>query len=144
MWWLFTRKVQKHPVIQPGEIVHRACYGMGEGIVGIANHLVSANSAMPIEAWSAADGTGLATPIDRTGIVALTDRRLLFFAKRLAIGTPKILTAEWPLEQLRDILWDDDTLTLSFRDGSAAKLHVPSNQSPKKLVQAWRDQARQD
>lgn len=141
MWWRFTKKIQRHAVIQDGETVYQACYGMGAAIVEMANRAVAQSPTGPGGGWQAEDGTGLAEPIDRTGVVALTDRRLLFFAKRLAIGTPKTLTAEWSLEQISDLSWSDDTLTLAFVDGSRAQLHVPSNQSPQKLVTAWQQMA---
>lgn len=143
MWWRFTKKIRRHPTIHDGEIVHQACYGMGAAIIAIANRVVAQSSTGHGGGWQAESGTGLAEPINRTGVVALTDRRLLFFAKRFAIGTPRDLTAEWPLEQVADLTWGDDTLTLEFVDGSSAQLHVPSNQSPHQLIAAWKQTARQ-
>ena len=134
MWWRFTSKIQKHDAIASDETVHWACYGLGGKIVAMANRSISPVS----ETWSVpTSNDGLAAAIDRSGIVALTDRRLCFFAKRFAIGRPKSLTADWPHETLEAIEYEDDTLTISFADGSSAQLHVPSNQSPGKLIAAF-------
>ncbi len=136
MWWLFTKKVQKHGSIRVGETVYQACYGLGGRIVQVANRAVSPVS----ETWKVPEtDDGLASPINRSGVVALTNQRLLFFAKRFAIGNVKELTAEWPLKLIGNISYDDDTLAIAFVDDSVASLHVPTNQSPNKLVSALSD-----
>lgn len=38
--------------------------------------------------------------IDRSGILALTDRRLLFFPVKTAVTKPKALGAAWPLSRI--------------------------------------------
>lgn len=85
------------------------------------------------------EAQGLAEPLKQTGVLALTDKRLLVFKKQLAIGSPKDLSAQWPLDQVTSIAYDKaaSTLTVHFTDGTGAGLHVPSNQSPDKLAAAF-------
>lgn len=105
-WWRMTPGVRKHPAIQPDETVIHACYGLGAGFVRGANRATdpTPGSGPKAVAWDDTfmDGvTGLATAIDQTGVLALTDKRVLFFAKRFAIGRPKQIVGEWPLDQVR-------------------------------------------
>lgn len=132
MWWLFTKKIENHQDIDHSEKVLHACYGLGGKIVEKANRKISSRT----NTWKQFEAAkeGLAEPLDRSGIIALTDRRLCFFAKRFAIGSPKRMTAHWPLETLRSISYDEDTLGIKFIDESIAGLHVPNSQSPQKLI----------
>jgi len=134
MYWLFTKKVQRHVTIQADEVVYQACYGLGATVVQVANRTLSVGR----ETWSVPQkDEGLASSLSRGGVIAISNKRLLFFAKRFAIGKPGKLTADWPLSQLTNISWIDPQLSISFVDHSKASLHVPRNQSPLKLVSAW-------
>ena len=134
MWWLFTRKIQRHHEIAEDELVFRACYGLGPKTLQIANRTISYVS----ETWSVPESSdGLASAIDQNGVLALTDRRLCFFPKTFAIGTPKKLKADWPIEVIERMSYDDGQLKIEFADGSVAELHVPAAQSPKKLLDAF-------
>lgn len=132
-----TNKTQKHPAIESDETVIQASYGLSRGIVAFAN-LVDGIRA---KAWNDEMGKaeGLAGPLKHSGVLALTDRRLLYFKKRFAIGRPKTIVGDWPLEQVAAIAYDgeDNTLTITFSDGSSAGLHSPSNQWPDKLVEGF-------
>lgn len=133
-----TGKAQEHPAIEAGETVIQASYGLSRGVVAFANLV----DGMPrVKVWNDEMGTaeGLAGPLKHTGVLALTDRRLLFFKKRFAIGRPKTLIGDWPLEQVAAIAYDseDNTVTVTFADGSSAGLHSPSNQWPDKLVEGF-------
>lgn len=134
MWWLFTGKIQRHREIADDEQVLRACYGLGPKTIQIANRSISYVS----ETWSVPESSGgLASAIDQNGVLALTDRRLCFFPKTFAFGTPKNMEADWPLEVVERMDYDDGQLKVEFADGSIAELHVPSAQSPKKLLGAF-------
>lgn len=124
-----------HASLDSGEQVQHACYGLGRQIVALANRSVS-----PVtKTWNAPEesATGLAAPIDRSGVVVLTDRRLLFFRKRFSIGTPKHLTHAWSLDQIRRVEFQEENLVIDFADGSQAGLHVPPMQKPKRLVELF-------
>lgn len=133
-----TKKAQRHPAIEPGEIVIQASYGLSSGFVQFANRVDGIPNFKP---WNEEMGTaeGLADALKHTGVLALTDRRLLFFRKRFAIGRPKTLTKAWPLEQVTAIDYDeeDNTLRATFSDGSSAGLHSPRNQWPHKLAEGF-------
>lgn len=124
-----------HRALEPGESVQHACYGLGGQIVAFANRSLSRTS----ETWDTPESSqhGLAAPIDRSGVVVLTDRRLLFFRKRFSIGTPKNLTHAWPLTQISDVEFIEDNLGIEFADGSKAALHVPPMQKPKRLAELF-------
>lgn len=133
-----TGKVQKHPEIEPGETVIQASYGLSSGVIEVANQV---DGMRHVKVWNEEMGNavGLANPLKHTGVLALTERRLLFFRKRFAIGRPKNLTARWPLEQIVaiDYTKDDNTLQVTFSDGSSAGLHSPPNQWPHRLVEGF-------
>lgn len=137
-YWRMTKKVQRHPAIAPGESVIQASYGLSSGFVQFANRVDGIPNFKP---WNEEMGTaeGLADALKHTGVLALTDRRLLFFRKRFAIGRPKALAKEWPLDQVVAIGYDDadNTLRVTFLDGSSAGLHSPRNQWPDKLVEGF-------
>jgi hypothetical protein len=134
MWWKFTKKIQSHPEIASDEEVFHACYGLGAKLVEFANRSISRTS----KAWDVPESSdGLAASIDCNGVVALTDRRLCFFPKVLAIGTPKAIKADWPINVIDGITYAENQLRIEFKDGSVAELHVPSSQSPGKLVAAF-------
>jgi hypothetical protein len=134
MWWRFTKKIQRHRDINENEIVLHACYGLGAKLVQFANRTVS-----PVtETWSVPQSReGLALPINCNGVLALTDRRLCFFPKIFAFGTPKTLKFEWGLNFIENISYSDGQMRVDFSDGSRAELHVPRSQSPSKLVTAF-------
>jgi len=137
-YWRMTAKTQKHPAIEPGETVLQASYGLSRGVVAFANRV----DGMPrVKVWNEEMGEaeGLAAPLKHTGVLALTDRRLLFFRKRFAIGRPKTIIGDWPLGQIAAIAYeaDDNTVTVTFSDGSSAGLHSPANQWPHKLVEGF-------
>lgn len=143
-WWRMTPGVRKHPAIEADETVIHACYGLSAGFVRMANRTADptpASGPRPA-AWDddfMNGATGLASVIDQTGVLALTDRRVLFFAKRFAIGRPKNLIGEWPLEQVRNMSYDksETVLRIEFTDGSHSGLHVPPSQSPAFLVERF-------
>lgn len=134
-YWRMTKKVQKHPAIAAGETVIQASYGLSNSVVQFANRV---DGVRHFKVWNdeMGEAEGLAEPLKNSGVLALTDRRLLFFRKRFAIGRPKTLAREWPLDQIDAIDYDDDdnTLRVTFSDHSSAGLHSPRNQWPEKLV----------
>ena len=146
-YWRMTKKTQKHPAIDPGETVLQASYGLSATFVGAANAAVSAQQSRTIRTavWNEdmGDGEGLARPLKNTGVLALTSKRLLFFKMMFAIGRPKNLVAQWPLDQIAAIDYSeaDKTLMVTFADGSAGGLHSPKNQWPHKLAAAFQELA---
>ena len=138
-----TKKTQKHPAIAPDETVIQASYGLSRGFVRFANRAADPTPASGPRniVWSdeMGEAEGLAEPLENTGVLALTDRRLLFFKKAFAIGSPKTLTAEWPLDQVLAIEYDEAEhhLMVRFSDGTGAALHVPRNQWPDKMVDGF-------
>lgn len=130
-----TGRMKGHPALDDGETLIHACYGLGAKIVAVGNRAASRHS----NAWDVPQSgeEGLAAAINRSGVVALTDRRLIFFAKRFSIGTPKAVTAQWPLSQVVSVKFENDNLMIEFEDGSVAGLHVPPLQKPKRFVEKF-------
>ena len=143
-WWRMTKGVAKHPTIQPDEEVVHASYGLSSKIVSFANRAVrsSPQSGATYETWNADLGAteGLADVFKTSGVLALTNKRLLFFAKRFAIGTVSDLTAQWTFDQVVAIEYDapESSLTVKFVDQSWAGLHSPGIQRPQRLADGFR------
>lgn len=130
-----TRRLKDHPELGDNETLLHACYGLGAAIVKLSNRIASPH----LDTWDTpetSDG-GLAAPVTRSGVFALTNQRLLFFAKRFSIGTPKHITAAWPLTQIEAVRFTEDDLMIVFVDGSQASLHVPPMQKPKRFVECF-------
>ncbi len=142
-YWRMTGGARKHPDITADEDVIQASYGLSAGFVRKANRLAdpSPHDGISTDVWNAdmGEAEGLAEPIKTTGVLALTTKRLIFFDKRFAIGRPKKILATWPLEQITGITYSkpDTTLMVEFTDGSASGLHVPSSQSPGKMIDGF-------
>lgn len=142
-YWRMTGGVKKHPIIEPGEVVHHASYGLSAGVVKAANHAVdpTPESTPSPMIWNSEMGEaiGMAAPLGTTGVLALTDRRLLFFKKMFAIGAVKTLAAQWPIKDVTAVQYDKEsnTLTVGFSDGTSAGLHCPKSQHPHKIVEGF-------
>ncbi len=146
-YWHMTKKVLGHPELGAEENVLHACYGLSANFVSMANVAANSRTIMvgrtgdvsSLELWTTdfAGEEGLAAPLTKTGVLVLTDQRLLYFEKALAIGKPKKILATWPLRQLTAISYDDKTLRIRFSDGSIGGLHVPKAQQPRKFLDAF-------
>lgn len=149
-----TKKVAKHPEIREGEMVLHACYGLSASFTQLGNTAASGLSAAAknqpslggnkTDLWDADfDGTdGMASPINQTGVMALTDQRLIYFKKLFAIGSPKEILATWPVDQLVGVTYEGNVLRLTFFDGSMGGLHVPAAQKPKRFLEAFEEVSR--
>ncbi len=134
-----AKKVRGHAGLTAGESVADACYGLGKGVLAAAD-LVKApgmrHYAMQADRATADPAGSLAAAIDRTGILAVSDHRLLFLPVKTAITRPKAIAAAWPLAQVRGAAYDKPMLTVAFVDGSIGGLHVPANEQPAAFVEA--------
>jgi hypothetical protein len=147
-YWHMTRKVARHPTIDPDETVLHAAYGLGASFVRFANSSATGLNAVQRgrpslfqeELWSADyDGSeGLAQPLQCNGVVAVTDRRVIFFKKATVVGRPKHIAGVWSHDQVEGAEYDatDKVLRLRFVDGSSGGLHVPGNQKPQRILDA--------
>lgn len=108
-YWHMTGRVTRHPEIRKGERVLHACYGLSASFTRMGNAAASGLSSAAkrhpdvgnkTEFWEAdfEGKEGLAAVISRTGVLALTTERLIYFKKTFAIGSPKEILATWPLE----------------------------------------------
>lgn len=134
-----AKKVRGHGDLAPGETVADACYGLGKGVLatadlarapGIRRYSKEAELATDDPAGS------MAAAIDRTGILAVSDQRLLFLPVKTAITKPKAVAASWPLTQVQGAAYDKPMLTVAFADGSVGGLHVPAAEKPDGFVAA--------
>ena len=128
-----AKKVRSHGDLASGEAVTDACYGLGKGVLGAAD-LAKApgmrHYSMQADQATADAAGSMASAIDRTGILAVTDQRLLFLPVKTAITKPKAVAAAWPLAQVRGAAYDKPMLTFAFADGSIGGLHVPAAEKP--------------
>jgi hypothetical protein len=142
----FTRRLQNHPALQPGETVRHAGYGLGYGTLALADRALGRMTVrQPDErdvgyrgehhaATGGADKSGLAATIVGNGVLAVTDRRLLFFPKTTVIGTPKAIGAELPLSRVAGATYKAPMLAVHLADGSTFALHMPRNQQPDEIA----------
>ena len=114
-----------------------ACYGFGKGVLGVAD-LVKApgirHYSKQAEGATNDPAGSAAAAIDRTGIICVTDRWVLFLPVKTAITKPKEVAAAWPLDAVAGGAYDKPMLTLAFTDGSVGGLHVPRPERPDDFV----------
>lgn len=147
-YWHMTNKVARHPEIREGETVLHACYGLSADFVALSNAAAQGTSAVIRDTispqatagiWESdfAGKSGLATPITKTGVLALTNQRLLYFEKATVVGNPKKILATWTIDQLSAAIYAEKTLRIRFADGSIGGLHVPGSQKPKRFLECF-------
>lgn len=137
-----AKKVREHPDLEPGEEVIDAVWGAGKGLLKMAD--ISTIGGMPGQtnmsgqmASSTDRPEGSAAQVmDRNGIIALTDRRMLFLAVKTAVRKPPAITAGWPFAELAGVRWEKPMLLVDFADGSTGGLYVGSTERPAELVTA--------
>jgi hypothetical protein len=133
-----AKKIQGHRDLEAGEAVVDACYGLGKGVLAAADFVSLGGRAKPYSEAADArtdDPTGSeGAKIDRTGILCITDRRLLFLPVKTAITKPKTVAAAWPLSSLMGATFEKNILAVEFADGSVGGLHVPGAEHPSDFV----------
>ena len=132
-----AKKVRGHADLEPGETVVDACYGLGKGVLSFTDRLDPQRAHHYSNEASAAthDPAGsAAAAIDRTGIICVTDRRVLFLPVKTAITKPKAVAAAWPLAAVVESGYDSPMLTVTFADGPTGGLHVPRPEKPNDFV----------
>jgi len=129
-----TKKIEGHGDLAAGEVLIDACYGLGKGFLLMADraggprrHHAYGDEASA--ATSEPEGSEAAR-LDRNGILALTDQRLIFLPVKTAVRKPKAVAASWDHAEIADVLYDKPMLTVTFGDGSIGGLHVPRNEKP--------------
>ena len=148
-YWDMHKKMQGHPALQAGETPVATVYGLGEGMLAAADAASRSLRPPPTqpmstggysdeydEAVQGRDAHGFATEVSGNGVLALTDRRLLFFKKATVAGAPKEVTAEISASLVVGASYDKPMLTVEFADESAIGMHVPRNQKPDAFVAA--------
>ncbi len=146
-------KIEGHPDLLAGESVIDACYGLGGSMLKMADAAggaltktidanpvtgTSASPAYSAQADAVRRGEGMASTIARNnGIVALTDRRLLWCPVKTAIGKPKRIEAAFDRSDVVRVHYERPMLVVEFSDGSTAGLHVPRAQRPADFVSAF-------
>ena len=140
------KKVVDHPKLEPGERVVDACWGLGRGALRAAdiagrsflNEWLSSDPGYAEQLDAATAGEGMAARIDRNGILALTDRRLLWMPVSTAVKKPRDVEAAFALDDIEDIAYDKPILVVRFADGSAGGFHAGPADKPAEFVAAWR------
>ncbi len=147
-YWHMTPKVARHAEIGDDETVLHACYGLSADFVAFSNIAASGGASVmrnsienlsPADLWRCdfAGESGHAAPLTKTGVLALTNRRLIYFQKSVVVGRPKKILATWPIEQLSAAVYHDKVLGIRFSDGSIGGLHVPPSQKPGEFLKAF-------
>ena len=135
-----AKKVREHPDLEPGEEVIDAVWGAGKGLLKMAD--ISTVGGMPGQTNHSGTMAGstdrpegsAAQVMDRHGIIALTDRPILFLAEKTAVRKPAASTAGWPFDQIAGVRLEKQMLLIDFADGSTGGLYVGSMERPGDLV----------
>ena len=143
----FTRRLQNHPALQPGEIVRHAGYGLGYGTLALADRALGTVRQPDERDWLSRGGRGaqpaagtrpaLRRPLMAMASRAVTNKRLLFFAKRTVIGTPRAVSAACRCSGVAGATYKAPMLAVHLGDGSTFSLHMPRNQGPDRLRRCW-------
>ncbi len=132
-----AKKVRGHGDLTPGETVADACYGLGKGVLAAADQVRAPGIrrySKQAELATDAPAGSMAAAINRPGILAVTDQRLLFLPVKTAITKPKAVAAAWPLAQVLGAAYDSPMLSIAFADGSVGALHLPTAEKPDDFV----------
>jgi hypothetical protein len=137
-----AKKVRDHPDLEPGEQVIDACWGAGKGLLKMAD--ISTIGGVPGQTNLSGQAEGAterpegsaASVFDRNGILALTDRRVLFLGVKTAVRKPPAITGSWTFAEVVAVRWEKPMLLVDFPDGSTGGLYVGSMERPADLVAA--------
>jgi hypothetical protein len=135
-----AKKVRGHRDLEAGETVVDACYGLGKGVLAAADFVslggVATQYASDADGRTVDPAGSEGAKIDRTGILCITDRRLLFLPVKTAITKPRTVAAAWPLSGVAGATFERNILAVEFADGSIGGLHVPGAEHPSDFVVA--------
>ncbi len=133
-----VKKLAGHPDLIPGEQVVDACWGAGAAMMRFAARWT--NIARPhqsdIEAAAGKEGGGRADVIASNGIIALTDRRLLWCPVKTKVGKPERLFG-FEFHEIAGLRHDEPVLVVEFTDGSSGGIRTDFMGRPAALVRAY-------
>lgn len=133
-------------VMEPGEQVLAAIRTMprgttvGMGIGGLVGAAVAERQAKKSQSGQTEGSTAAGWPSTKSA-VGLTDRRLLIF-NYTAMGKPKELIGEFPLDQLASVDVDKgmtNKVRFAFTDGSAAQVECAKMEKVGDFVSAFQN-----
>ena len=132
-----TRKIRGHPELQPGETAIEAVYGLGRTMLAAADSVGSRRggggySGEYDRAAGGSDAPKRASAISGNGVLVVTDRRLLFFRKRFAIGTPRDLVATSRSARWRRATTSVRCWSSSSPTGRSPRCTSPGPRSPRR------------
>jgi hypothetical protein len=114
---------------------------MGTAIGGLVGQAVAQRQASKAQAAAAGEGSLAATWPGGNAAVGLTEQRLLVFSYT-AMGKPKDLVAEFPLDQVQAVELEKkkisaNNLHFRFADGSAAQVECAKMEKTGDFVEAF-------
>ena len=135
-----TKKIVGHSDLLPGEHVIDACWGAGSTMMrwaSAATLIVKPNLTRRVERVAVAgSGEGLAEAISSNGILALTDRRVLWCPVKTKLGKPeKIIGFEF--DEIAQIRHDKPLLMVDFKDGSTGGIRSDLMERPGEFMKAY-------
>ena len=134
-----AKRVSRVDGLLPGERVVDAAFTMGRVALGMAGMVGAGGYEDAVEAAEGqAGGRGMAEPIGKhNALVALTDQRLLYCEVKTALFKPKDIDAAFPLGDVTDLSFAEETLSITFRDGSRAAVYATKREGVP-LAEAFR------
>jgi hypothetical protein len=131
-----VKKLAGHPDLIPGEEVKEACWGAGAAMMKVARWTnIDRPQHSDIEEV-VGKGGGRADVIASNGIMALTDRRLLWCPVKTKVGKPEKLFG-FEFDEIAELRFDKPVLVVEFKDGSSGGIRTDFTARPGDLMKAW-------
>src|SRR5688500_16057389 len=131
-----VKKLAGHPDLIPGEQVREACWGAGATMMKAARWAsIAKPERSDIEEVEGKEG-GRADVISSNGIMALTDRRLLWCPVKTKVGKPEKLFG-FEFDEIAELRLDKPLLIVEFTDGSSGGIRTDLMGRPGDLMKAW-------
>lgn len=131
-----VKKLAGHPDLIPGEEVREACWGAGATMMKAARWASIAKPAHSDIKEVEGTGGGRADVISSNGIMALTDRRLLWCPVKTKVGKPEKLFG-FEFDEIAEVRLDKPLLIVEFTDGSSGGIRTDPMGRPGDFMKAW-------
>lgn len=132
-----TKKIVGHPELLPGEQVLDACWGAGANMMTVAKWVGPRDRSLKHSIKDVkGTGDGRAAAIASNGILALTDRRLLWCPVKTKVGKPEKIIG-FDFEEIEELRHEKPVLVVEFKDGSSSGIRADFMGRPGDFLKAY-------
>ena len=134
-----TKKVVGHSDLLPGEQVLDAVWGAGANMMKVAKLVGPVNKSIKDDIKEVSGtGDGRAKAINSNGILALTDRRLLWCPVKTKVGKPEKLIG-FEFDEVEGLRHEKPVLVVDFKDGSSSGIRADFMGRPGDFLKAFEE-----